>query len=273
VREYFLDGGLQKLDPSLGSDVVAASHARLARTCQFYLDDRIGKYQTTIPWQLPKGTTDDPNALDPTPLLAYIRDNGAFIHAEIAERNGIPQTDFCINFDFCAYLALLEYQRHESAGSLFLQLERVRTMHHAATSLHILVDNDMESLVQRVLQLHEKDDDRTLEHYINAVCGGLGTALHIAVERNNTAIIRALVTSGAHVDVHCQHLGTPLDYAMILERTESVEVLLQLGAMTTLESSRHQRRKILNVRGGREPEPDAEGSAPAEGWSRPTRIN
>jgi len=248
---------------------VTESHARLARTCQRYVDNLDGEHHTPRPWELPNDAIDDFDALKATPLLAYIRDKGAFLHAEIADRNGIPQTDFCVNFDFDAYLALQEYQRHEPGGSLSFDSEKVRTMQdHAATSLHILVDSQMESLVQRVLQINANYDEQTFEQYINAVCGGLGTALHIAVERNNTAIIRALVTSGAHVDVHCQHLGTPLDYAMILERTESVEVLLQLGAATTLESSRHQGRKILNVRGGREPEPNAEGSAPAEGWSR-----
>lgn len=250
VREYFLHGGLRKLDSSLGTDVVTASHAHLAERCQHYLEDRIGKHQSDLSWELPKDITNDSDALDATPLLAYIRDKGAFLHAEIADRNGCPQIDFCVKFNFDAWLALLQYPRHEPGGSFSFQLERAKTMRdNAATPLHILVDNEMESLVQRVLQLHEKDDSRTRDHYVNALCGGLGTALHIAVERNNTTIIRALITSGAHVDFHCQHLGTPLDYAMLLNRTQSVEVLLELGATTRSELSPHQRRKILNVRG------------------------
>lgn len=261
VRKYFLDVGLRRLDPFFDTDVVTESHARLARTCQRYVDNLDGEYHTPRPWELPNDAIDDSDALNATPLLAYIRDKGAFLHAEIADRNGIPQTEFCVNFDFDAYLALLEYPRHEPGGSLSFQSERVRTMQdHAATSLHILVDSQMESLVQRMLQIHANDDERTLEHYINALCGGLGTALHIAVERNNTAIIRALVTSGAHIDFHCQRLGTPLDYAMLLERTESVKVLLELGATTRSELSPHQRRKLLNVRGGREPDPDTRRS-------------
>ena len=265
VREYFLHSGLQKLDWFLGTDVVTTSHAHLAEKCMHYLEDRIGKHQSgswwEIPedtwdwdisedtWELPKDITNDSDALDATPLLAYIRDNGAFLHAEIADRNGSPQIDFCRGFNFAAWLALLQYPRYEPGGSLSLRPERARTMRdNAATPLHILVDNEMESLVQRVLQLHEQDDDRTREHYVNALCGGLGTALHIAVERNNTTIIRALITSGAYVDFHCQPLGTPLDYAMLLERTQSVEVLLELGATTRSELSPHQRRKILNVR-------------------------
>ena len=248
VREYFLHGGLHKLNSSLGTDVVTASHAHLAEACQNYLN-RIGKYQSDWSWELPKDMTNDSDPLDATPLLAYIRDKGAFLHAEIADRNGCPQIEFCKEFNFDAWLALLQYPRHEPGGSFSFQSERARTMRdNAATPLHILVDNEMESLVQRVLQLHEKDDSRTRDHYVNALCGGLGTALHIAVERNNTTIIRALITSGAYVDFHCQPLGTPLDYAMLLERTQSVEVLLELGATTRSELSPHQRRKILNVR-------------------------
>ena len=208
-------------------------------------------------------------------MLAYIRDKGAFLHAEIADRNGIPQTDFCVNFDFDVWLLLREYPRHEPGGSLSFQSERVRTMQdHAATSLHILVDSQMESLVQRDLQIHASDHPSDLSKYPDAQCGDLGTALHIAVEHKNTAIIRALVTSGAHVDFHCEHLGTTLDYAILLDRTESVAILLHLEAMTRSELSPHQRRKILDVRGGREPRSDAteEGSGHAEGWSRTFRM-
>lgn len=276
VREYFLQGGLRKLEPVSGIDVVTMGHSRLAITCQHYLDDRVGKYKAATAWELPKDTTNDSDALDPTPLLAYIRDKGAFLHAEIAERNGVGQVDFCNNFDFETWLALLQYPRHESGGSFSFSPDRARTMRdHRATSLHILVDNQMENLVRRVLQLHAKDDAKTFDGYINAQCGGLGTALHIAVDCNNVAIIRALITSGAHVDFHCETIGTPLDYAMLLERTESIKVLLQLGATTTSEMSSHQRRKILNVRDGREPDPDTKGGAShlAETMSRTFRIN
>ena len=113
----------------------------------------------------------------------------------------------------------------------------------------------MESLVQRELQIHHVTDDPwTLQNYLNSECGRLGTALHIAVEHNNTAIIRALVTSGAHVDFRCVHIGTPLDYAMLYQQTKSIEVLLQLGATKSSGLSPHQRRKVLDVRGVGRPE-------------------
>lgn len=104
VREYFLHGGLQKLNSSLGTDVVTASHAHLAERCQYYLEDRVGKYQSDPSWELPKAITDESDALDETPLLSYIRDKGAFLHAEIADRNGCPQIDFCKEFNFDAWL-------------------------------------------------------------------------------------------------------------------------------------------------------------------------
>lgn len=265
VREYFLDGGLRKLDPSLGSDVVAESHARLAQICHHYLKDPICKQQlvTLSASRHPMGTPGNSDALDWAPLLAYIRDKGAFLHAEIADRNGILQTDFCINFQFDAWLELMRYPRYEPGDKLSFQLERARTMRgcETTTPLHLLVDIQMESLVQRGLQIliHATDDQWTLENYLNSECGGLGTALHLAVERNNITIIRALITSGAHIDFRCENLGTPLDYAMLLERKESVEALLQLGATTTSELSPHQRRKILNVRGGRGPGGEGSG--------------
>jgi hypothetical protein len=252
VREYFLDRGLRKLDPSLGSDVVAASHARLAQTCQEYFRDPFVELQFELVNLLSTDATDDSDALDSAPMLAYIRDKGAFLHAEIADRRGIPQTDFCNNFAFDTWLALLQYPRHKSAWSVSFKLERDRTMReNGATSLHVLVDNQMESLVQRELQIHATDDQWTLGDYLNSECGQLGTALHLAVERNNIAIVRALITSGANVDFRCENLGTPLDYAILLERTDSIDVLLQFGATRASEMSPHQRRKVLDVRGGR----------------------
>lgn len=128
----------------------------------------------------------------------------------------------------------------------------------------------MENLVQRDLQMHALDPPSHLEQYLDAQCGGLGTALHIAVEHNNTAIIRALIASGAHFDADCENFGTSLNYAMLLDRKESVELLLQLRATTTPELSRHQRRKVLNVRGGRETDATRDGT---EENSRPIRIN
>ena len=149
---------------------------------------------------------------------------------------------------------------------------------NAAILLHIIVDNQIwrvwcnvccsytHNLMQRLSMNASMQD-----------VGALGTALHIAVEHNNTAIIRALITGDAHFDFHCENLGIPLDYVMLLERTQSIKALLQLGATTTSELSSHQRRKILNVRGGREPEPDRdvreEGSGLAEPWSRKFRID
>lgn len=211
-------------------------------------------------------------------MLAYIRDNSAFLHAEIADRNGVPQTDFCNNFAFDTWLTLVQYPRCEPQAKVrvSIQKDRAQTMrNHAATALQVLIDSRMESLVQCVPQMLALRDANTLDEYINAQCRGPRTALHIAVEHNNTSIIRALVTSGAHVDFHCEHLGTPLDYAMIFERTESVRVLLELGATTRSRLSPYQRRNILNIRGGREPGPDArrEEGGSAEGRSRITRID
>ena len=89
VWEYFLLGGLQKLDPTLGSDVVAASHARLAQVCQDFLSGAVDKQQLQLAWPSLQsiGSTSDSDALDPVPMLAYIRDKGAFLHAEIADRH------------------------------------------------------------------------------------------------------------------------------------------------------------------------------------------
>jgi len=113
VREYFLDDGLRKLDPSLGSDVVTASHARLAQTCQRYLDKPISKDHLASASLHSMGAPSNSDALDPAPMMAYMRDKGAFLHAEIADRNGIPQTEFCNNFAFAHWLELMQYPRYE----------------------------------------------------------------------------------------------------------------------------------------------------------------
>ena len=158
----------------------------------------------------------------------------------------------------------MQYPGYEPQGKarVSVQIDRAIIMQsHAATALQVFVDNQMESLVQPVLQIHATDDEWTLVNYLNLECGPLGTALHIAVDCNNTAIIRALIGSGAHINFCCETLGTPLDYAILLERRESVEVLLLHGATTTSEISPHQRRKVLDVRARREVGREGSGRA------------
>jgi hypothetical protein len=94
VREYFLNGGLEKLDPSLGSNVVAESHARLAQVCRGYRDI-CSKHLLSAEELNQKDRPEGSDVLDPVPLLAYIRNGAAFLHAEAADRIGISQAGTC----------------------------------------------------------------------------------------------------------------------------------------------------------------------------------
>lgn len=86
VREYFLNHGLKRLDPSLGKNVVGNSHHRLAKACIDYqhhlskivLDDCSPELSIRLDY----------------PFLDYVRHYGGLYHADQAESKGVSQEDF-----------------------------------------------------------------------------------------------------------------------------------------------------------------------------------
>jgi hypothetical protein len=155
VREYFLDHGLRKLDCTLGHDVVAASHDRLARHCITYtLFVRI-KLMATPAEENPFAALTEP-AYQAVPFVDYVREVGAFYHAEMAEHGGICQRDFCISFPLSKWKSL------DRLGPRMLRwrfkppfyrecFHPVSLLQVSFTLLHVLVDLEYEHLVGSLL--------------------------------------------------------------------------------------------------------------------------
>lgn len=193
AREYFLEQGLKRLDPTLGDDIAAASHERLAQICT-----RVVELQ-------PAGRL----------FQNYIRDYGAVYHANQAGRRSLPQEQFCVSFPFKEILPI-----PRTMSSRPTQLPTYTTF------LQAVVDREYEALVQADLAHRAKCKQASFKTYIDSEWNGFGTALHIAVHRNNTTIIGHLLSSGVDFNVRNQHQSTALDCALSREYHDCIRLLL-----------------------------------------------
>jgi hypothetical protein len=237
VREYFLDHGLRKLDCTLGHDVVAASHDRLARHCITYILFVRIKVMATPAEETPFAALTG-RSYKAVPFLNYVRQVGAFYHAEMAEHGGIRQSDFCTKFP------LLKWKSLDKIGPGMLR-PRAKPpfydQHHypisllqvSFTLLHVLVDLEFEHLVESLLQVHATMGSLAGERYIDTPCGNIGTALHIAITHINTRIVRILLAGGADIEAPCRYLGTPLGFAILRRKipfaSPCARILLEYG--------------------------------------------
>jgi hypothetical protein len=246
VREYFLVYGLEQLDPGLGTDVIGASHARLSRSCAAYVNlFPVGRLITrpgTDSWNAPRTSY---------PFLEYVNDYGFFYHAnEAAARGDLPHDIYAeVLLDKWWMLRPLsqplgnrkirpdnpddyygygqpQWRDLEDFSSESLRIKsRMSAMRRGATLLHILVDCGFANLVQRELNFHAANGSPSTSDYVNAPCGLLGTALHIAVHHGDTRIIHLLLAAGADRDVQSKVLGTPKEYAASLNDDQTIQAL------------------------------------------------
>lgn len=156
VREYFLDTGLQRLDPNLSNNVQATSHEWLAHACTEHIIQLSVPLEEETPFNL---------LVDP-PILDYIRDYGALFHADRAAPQGVFQTEFCASFPLHHWLSLyINHGQHYFERGLYLA-------RHDATLLHVLVTREYKNQAQRELNRYitSTDHDRTGNRSINAQC-------------------------------------------------------------------------------------------------------
>jgi hypothetical protein len=250
VREYFLHGGLQKVDPTLLQPIGGICHERLTRWCSEYFDltDCSNLVKRLRPntdlyewWRL---------VSKKRPLLRYALD-GALRHADHAAFYGSTQMPFGTNAPFEDWLKVKScitvgaYPDHASRlpGGLLCILiyERCYNLvkvelsgvprglpmdvsaHFNATDL--LYERDTELLVAE-----SKDRVNRPANKIAARC--LGGAIHVAVSRGAVRIAIVLIQNGANPNDHCQVVGSPLSIALRLpsDRVEMVTMLVDRGA-------------------------------------------
>jgi ankyrin repeat protein len=102
---------------------------------------------------------------------------------------------------------------------------RMFVMQCNATLLHIFVDCGFANLVQRELNSYATEISPSTWNYVNASCGLLGTALHIAVHHGDTRIIHLLLAAGADTNVQSKSLRTPKEYAASLKDIRTLHAL------------------------------------------------
>lgn len=215
VREYFVEHGLQRLDQSLGEDVVATSHERLATSCMQY----VSLSTTAADWEHQHRF----------PLLRYIRDYGGLYHAEEAESRSLRQDSFCANFPLDDWLLFqIMTQEQKASASQFID----DYVEYQATLLLILVDQKYQNLARRELKNQATPVMASLDRRrnIDAQLGPRGTALHITVGRNDLDSIDLLIDSGADINAQSDSLGSPLQLAVSRNDTDTVRALLAQGA-------------------------------------------
>lgn len=215
VREFFIDHGLQRLDPSIQGKVVAASHERLAGSCIQYI--------SLLSTALADASTDSA-AQNMYPFLGYICHYGGFYHAEQAESRGLCQSTFCNTFPLDDWI-LVQVLTQESGPALHY-------VEYHATLLHILIEQEYQNLAKRVVRENTTSTSARGRGRacIDAHYGHLGTALHMAVERNNHEILRILLDCGANTTVQCGDLGTALHLAVSRNHMKAIHTLLSGGA-------------------------------------------
>lgn len=210
VREYFLDTGLQRLDPTLRGNVRATSQDRLARACT----DHIPHLSALL---------DDYDS-QRLPYLDYLRKYGALYHADRAELEGICQNDFCTGFALHDWFLICD-MHSPNDSNLYLA-------ENNATLLHVLVKHGYKNLARRELKryLEFAGQHRPREAFANAQCKSRGTALHIAINDDENEMAFMLVANGFDVNAQVDSMGTPLVVAVNRQNTEVIQCLLTKGA-------------------------------------------
>lgn len=141
VRDFLLkEGGLSNTWPDLGTNLQGQSHERLKQCCLNYISVDLFT-PLEIPEDLPKASSPEAanlrkSATDAFPLLEYAVHHILY-HADAAEGNGIPQTQFVDSFQLPPWVRLNNLlERHE-----------VRRHSESVSLLYILGEYNMPNLI------------------------------------------------------------------------------------------------------------------------------
>jgi hypothetical protein len=94
--------------------------------------------------------------------------------------------------------------------------------------------------------VHATRGSSTGERYIDVPCGKIGTALHIAINHNNTRIVRILLAGSADTEAPCR-FGTPLDFAISRQKTPCARTLLEYAIVNHIWSVQDLGRFFISV--------------------------
>lgn len=225
VREYFLNHGLQELDPSLAGcgNVAGICHTRLSKWCrdyvhlawQHYLESKL-LFNAQPRWREGSWSA----ASWDLPFLLRALD-GMLQHAELASEReifGVTSGNSILMrlWNFAKSFKNRQYLREPA----FIAESSLSMLHVLADKGHVNLLND---------QLKECRKLTQVKRYllINAQAGRLGTALHLAAENGHHVIAQALIDNGADINAFVAYLGTPLYVAVSNKSERIMDILLQ----------------------------------------------
>jgi ankyrin repeat protein len=218
VREYLLETGLLRLDPTLTGNLVGISNLRLAQWCQSYIEL---SFRHVVP-RMDKAHVDDPllllqGLIRAAPFSRYAI-AGILHHSEEATSH---QTDVSIPFEDCLHAHL----------PLFVAFTRSSTTEAHQTVLHVLARAGYPSLILKLLRRY---DHTARQHYMNLVIRGgfeeQSAALHLATNNRNFNVVQILLENGADVNTVDGRGRTILMYAATAGLTGMIQPLLVYGA-------------------------------------------
>lgn len=253
VREYFLRGGLLKVDRALQESCHGISHLRLTRWCREYLEmvnfvdlaNRLRRSQDAYEhWRYMLGKF---------PLLKYAMD-GVLEHAEEAACHGLDALPFDRDFQLYDWVTL-KSGFGETADDLSPYNKGT-----SSTLIHVLLYEGHENLLDVELsrypenlpynfwahldssgQFSDTDGENRAIGRTAARCRAgdqtgktwcMGSALHMAVSHGMIDFAHALIRRGADVNDFCHVRGSPLfaAYARDPNGSEVVDMLLERHA-------------------------------------------
>lgn len=232
---------LQKLDPTLGSDPIQASHGRLWEFSQSCIEHMI---------TLIAAATDDSTIQGSLHPFIYDAPMAAFYHAEMAlsakalgrdksservQGNDCPASLFTPN-----QLRIKQWVRESDRWFMFWKgLASVKLPHVYHSSVLNFTGDETLLYVYTCLDLPNLVSLALNQDNVNSKCSKYGTALQAACYKSKIRVVKLLLEKGADVNARVGRYGTALQIACYKSNPGVVELLLKKGAYVNAPSGRY----------------------------------
>jgi hypothetical protein len=241
VRQHLLEGGMSRLDPRLGDDVVSSSHVRLSEWCQNYIR-LVSPEHLGVSVDSPEGivrvgalsgrrTERRYRACIALPLLDYVT-SFTFYHIDNACDADIYDLESLREFPLLEWINI--HNTIELRGSMFT----------TASILYLLLEGQCFVVAQRLLKQFKIRDHSADKKYSTddcSVCSAIGPGLDIlfggiwitpliaAAGQGSSETVKLLLDCGADINFSTEE-GSPILQATIHGHVETVRLLLDSGA-------------------------------------------
>lgn len=234
VKDYLLSDGLACLDSGLQDDVIAQSHARLARCCLDYIQLDPSAHLLG----------DIPRRRYQYPFIKYALLN-TFFHLEIAVSEQVLPLAVVDDYPIQVAVSVLHVTPEGTCG----YDGKAKSLLDSTTALYLMLQDDRVILAQALLRKYPTTlkfsehgglsactapgflDHTLVRLSINSPCGqDSGSALGSAAARGHIDIVELLLDRGADINSYGRSYGSPLVAAIQGGKESIVQLLLSRGA-------------------------------------------